>query len=319
MGFARNTPVLAGVVLVRSAIQSVNYVAGVSGWTINQDGSSEFNNVTVRGNVLVSGNNNSYIHLYTTSLGGGVNAAIYEYSSGKYSDNAFPDPDPGELLATTNIVPAHYGQLYISSPLSGVAAASILMAGASEEAAGSGNDDSFMTIHASIASFTGSINAGTHYFTSLYGNVGDGSVDVIGTTGPSAAITTTETVVLTSNTTTFRDGRSYRVTMGCALTFSAVPNRAVSRLRKTNAAGAQLGLCGHPGSNTGTGAASGNWSTVFYVSGSDVTCELAWTGIINSGAVSVTYNGAADSPRFMHIEDIGDSFKVSAWGGPQLV
>lgn len=38
-----------GTILVRPALQSPNYVAGVSGWAIKIDGSAEFNNVTVRG------------------------------------------------------------------------------------------------------------------------------------------------------------------------------------------------------------------------------------------------------------------------------
>jgi hypothetical protein len=41
-------PIVAGVTLVRDAIQSRNYVTGVSGWTINSDGTAEFSNVIVR-------------------------------------------------------------------------------------------------------------------------------------------------------------------------------------------------------------------------------------------------------------------------------
>ena len=37
--------------LVRTAIKSPNYVAGTSGWSINQAGDAEFNDVTVRGEV----------------------------------------------------------------------------------------------------------------------------------------------------------------------------------------------------------------------------------------------------------------------------
>lgn len=43
--------ILAGKKLVREAIQSPNYVTGVSGWTINKDGSAEFSNLTARGNI----------------------------------------------------------------------------------------------------------------------------------------------------------------------------------------------------------------------------------------------------------------------------
>src|SRR5215475_12324993 len=38
--------------LIRTFIQSPNYVTGVSGWTINKDGSAEFNNLTERGNFV---------------------------------------------------------------------------------------------------------------------------------------------------------------------------------------------------------------------------------------------------------------------------
>jgi hypothetical protein len=45
-----NNSILAGLgTLIRTMIQSPNYVPGVSGWTINKDGSAEFNNLTIRG------------------------------------------------------------------------------------------------------------------------------------------------------------------------------------------------------------------------------------------------------------------------------
>lgn len=39
--------------LIRAAIQSPNYVTGVSGWSINKDGTAEFNGITVRGTILL--------------------------------------------------------------------------------------------------------------------------------------------------------------------------------------------------------------------------------------------------------------------------
>lgn len=48
----RNPPI-AGVYLVRPAIQSPNYVLGTSGWTVNRDGTSEFNSGTFRGSIEV--------------------------------------------------------------------------------------------------------------------------------------------------------------------------------------------------------------------------------------------------------------------------
>lgn len=47
-----NNPVVGGGGdLVRERIRSPDYAAGVTGWSINQDGSAEFNEVTVRGTV----------------------------------------------------------------------------------------------------------------------------------------------------------------------------------------------------------------------------------------------------------------------------
>lgn len=42
-------PVVGGNKLIRPAIQSPNYQSGTAGWTINRDGTAEFNSVTIRG------------------------------------------------------------------------------------------------------------------------------------------------------------------------------------------------------------------------------------------------------------------------------
>lgn len=49
--------VVAGTVLVRTAIQSADYVAGVSGWVITRAGSVEFTNGVFRGSVSAGGGN----------------------------------------------------------------------------------------------------------------------------------------------------------------------------------------------------------------------------------------------------------------------
>lgn len=50
MALEPGNPVVGGVgALIRAFIRSPNFVAGSSGWTINKDGSAEFNNLTVRG------------------------------------------------------------------------------------------------------------------------------------------------------------------------------------------------------------------------------------------------------------------------------
>lgn len=61
--------ILAGIVLIREAIQSPNYTPGVSGWTINQDGTAEFSDLTIRssdgsGNTIEL--NNGCVQLYNS-------------------------------------------------------------------------------------------------------------------------------------------------------------------------------------------------------------------------------------------------------------
>lgn len=54
---AFSNPVVGGSTLVRNAIQSQDFSAGVSGWAIFRTGAAEFNNVTVRGTVIAGGGN----------------------------------------------------------------------------------------------------------------------------------------------------------------------------------------------------------------------------------------------------------------------
>jgi hypothetical protein len=44
-----SNPVFGGNVLIRPAVRSPNYQAGTQGWSINKDGSAEFNDLTLRG------------------------------------------------------------------------------------------------------------------------------------------------------------------------------------------------------------------------------------------------------------------------------
>lgn len=75
MAFGKfNNPIVgAANTLIRAAIRSLNYVAGISGWTINFDGSAEFSNLTSRGS-FQSGPT-SGAHVLMTSAG------LYVYRS----------------------------------------------------------------------------------------------------------------------------------------------------------------------------------------------------------------------------------------------
>ena len=52
-------PIVGGSTLIRPAIQSPDYVAGVSGWAIKRDGPAEFYSVTMRGSWIVTDGTNT--------------------------------------------------------------------------------------------------------------------------------------------------------------------------------------------------------------------------------------------------------------------
>ncbi len=55
-------PIVGGTVLRIPAIQSPNFVTGVSGWSINADGTAEFNGLVIHGSIVIgSGTNNVII------------------------------------------------------------------------------------------------------------------------------------------------------------------------------------------------------------------------------------------------------------------
>src|SRR5215475_711890 len=75
-----NNSIVGGVGnLIRTFIRSPNYVTGVSGWTINKDGSAEFNNLTIRGTfqgTLFVINNNGAFFYFPTEAAGNLIASI---------------------------------------------------------------------------------------------------------------------------------------------------------------------------------------------------------------------------------------------------
>lgn len=64
-------PIVGGVTLIRPAIQSPNFVTGVSGWTVRADGSVEINNATIRG-AISAGGGNVLLNAGGLHIGGGT-------------------------------------------------------------------------------------------------------------------------------------------------------------------------------------------------------------------------------------------------------
>lgn len=96
-----NNSILGGVgALIRQYIQSPNYVAGTSGWTINRDGSAEFNAGTFRGNITTSGD----VLLYSPAPGAGTLKFAFSAAGGADAyGNTYPAGISFATVAAANL------------------------------------------------------------------------------------------------------------------------------------------------------------------------------------------------------------------------
>jgi hypothetical protein len=100
-GFA-NTPI-GGTTLVRSAIKSPNFVTTVSGWTVNKNGTVEFNSGIFRGNVSVSNGTGQGWQLTANQL---IALGSFKYSGGA----------DGFLYAVPTTTTSGVSDLFIAGP-----------------------------------------------------------------------------------------------------------------------------------------------------------------------------------------------------------
>lgn len=89
-----SNPVVGGLFLVRAAIRSPNYVAGVSGWTINQDGTVEFASGTFRG-VIAIGN-----ATYLVKIGDEFGRVQFLNGAGTIEHGALYDNSSAQVFST---------------------------------------------------------------------------------------------------------------------------------------------------------------------------------------------------------------------------
>lgn len=145
-------PLTAGTVLVRSAIQSQNYIQNSSGWKVAQDGTAEFNNVTVRGTVTgstINGGtiNGSSINGSTVTVGTSPNPQVVITSSSNSGFIKFPsgqsfEGSPSEITAGfTGSGSTEAAQLQLFGPTATLNGNQIAVHIASAFADGSGSAD----------------------------------------------------------------------------------------------------------------------------------------------------------------------------------
>lgn len=113
MGFS-NTVIGGASKLIRAAIQSPNYVAGLVGWSINKDGTAEFNDATFRGTIVVSDVNQSVLIYAGTPA---VDNLILSIAPNAGTD-AFGTNYP-QGFATYARHPHGYGPMYLLNAFTG--------------------------------------------------------------------------------------------------------------------------------------------------------------------------------------------------------
>jgi hypothetical protein len=99
--------VTAGTVLVQSAIQSPDYMEGISGWTINQDGSAEFNDLNLRGtfngNDYVINSDGQFYYSDTPAAGNLMASIAAEDGTDPYGNNYFQGVTSYAQSGTLNV------------------------------------------------------------------------------------------------------------------------------------------------------------------------------------------------------------------------
>jgi len=188
-------PILGGGgALVRSEIRSPNYVAGVSGWSIQRSGSAEFADVTVRGGVFIS-----------PSISGTVSGqATYDTPTIETGTLDGPTLDgSGEIVASGQLASANYlagstgwaidgdGNAEFNDITArgeigtgGALVSSNYVAGVSGWAIDGDGDAEFNSALVRGDLITGPSGAGLYYVTSFVGSGPGGATDGVGLIGP---------------------------------------------------------------------------------------------------------------------------------------
>lgn len=129
--------------LVRAVMKSINYVMGISGWQISRNGDAEFNDVTVRGELLVTDPDGSQVKIFDDNPGNGASiemtpATLVGHTitaASLYTDNA-----PGQP------------SLSISSPQLDASDTALLVLESGDTSLGEGSE---ISLHASKSIYLG--------------------------------------------------------------------------------------------------------------------------------------------------------------------
>lgn len=281
-GFS-NSIVGGAETLIRSAIKSLGFVTGITGWRIAKNGTAEFNDVIIRGFFQATSPSGSEV-----LISADVSSAFIEFQPPNITGIIF---EPGSITTTsapigTDMIITGPGETSPTNVTSG-----IIVLGADNTIPASTVD-----IVADLVTLSGTVRYSPY-------NVdgGKGWLTGIDSLGTGSGITT-ETVMLSLNNYTFKANRTYRIDFIGEFLVSVAPNRPQFRLRKTNAAGQELRLAGKAASNTNSHDAG--FSGVFTIGINDVTAVICATVTNAGGGFTVNY-GNSTRPMSIDVWDIG--------------
>jgi hypothetical protein len=316
--------VVGGVTLVRPAIQSPNYATGTAGWTINADGTAEFSSVTLNfgdvsgsvtiadGRIQVFDNTDTLMAEITPRDGFENDGGVLVYET-----------NPANKLYTVQMVDGLI-RFYDGDDLPdlpGTIIYSVADAGTSVDPAtleiSSGAQGTTVLEPATLALISATTARTARADLTLDGGVfaidgvdqGRGLLDYQSTQANTGTVTTTETVAITTDSVTFRNGRAYEVVIHGLLQSSIAADVARVRARRTNTAGAILidSMHAHyiPGANNNV--LYDHAQKIINSSGSDITDVLVVTFVRTTGTGNVRIAADATNPAWIEIRDIGNA------------
>lgn len=284
--------------LIRTAIQSVNFVAGVSGWAIFKDGSYEFGSGgTIRGDVTVTGTDGSKVEI---SANPGTGARI----------DFYPPLIVGETLDIPGFVGAveqprgtgRYGITEVASPAVEYGGTGPVVNGILQ--VGSGSTDTAFPVPLldfnGDASFDGVLLVGPNQ-----SDIGQG-ISLIVSAVTSSAASGAEVIVLQATGFVFKAGRAYSIRMGGGAQTSVAGTVADFRVKKTVAGAISATTYGEfyrtPCAVSGVAIAAFAEIFVKNATGTDITADFALT--LQSATNTVFQVGGAGRQRYMAITDV---------------
>jgi hypothetical protein len=309
-GEGPSNPIVGGQTLIRDAIQSSNFVAGVSGWAIMRDGSYEFGpGGTFRGNIEVDGTDGSKVIVeadgghaeidltppsYTPNTLIPIPSSIGAGSNGTGNGSfATLDLDSGEVLQLTPLLQSSRSFISLQSSTLDHTFGSTIIVSAQNIQLGDGN--ATITINDSVSRIPGTWVAGAAL------------------TANSAGVAATETVVLTAKDAnnaqpTYLANHYYRFEFEGQSGTTATTVGPILGIRKTNAAGTRYKWARQ--NNTTAAAVPGtpyaaHISGEFQVGPSGQAADIVLTLQGAAGQTVTLIATAADNPGILNIYDMG--------------